>query len=521
MAKLRKKLMKWGLSAVKVSLATTMLTLPAVPSQASEFDGFSGLDFGSIVEKGLEASSMVWFGVGKPLDESASPTTGNYRTAQQSAADQVLLAKGLKAEYVTRNAANNADQFAFWPTDENPTHLIFCIEEFNPSILKDTNGNQLFLPNSQVPKWTPGVQRIRLTTGAVETILRGTAGCDGLRRTPWGTILATEESDDGAAYEIIDPLNVTNHTIINRATGQVVNPDGQPSTKVVIRPATGIYAWEGIAILPNGVMYTGDELRPGEGPSGPDSDGGAIFKFVPANPRNQAGPITNLNESPFAAGNLYALQVSSVNNTQHFGQGAEVGNGAWVFVNPLTARSDAHKAGATGFYRPEDMELDPKYQDANGGARFCWNNTQNEGAKEYSEVVCAIDSAPLLASPIQRTVEVNRFIEGDQDFNQADNIEFQPKTNNVYVIEDHANGDIFACLPDGRDRDLKSDGCIKILSVKDSSAEPTGFKFSADGKTAYLSIQHTNDGNMSLVDDYRTDDIVKITGFTIPFRFQH
>jgi secreted PhoX family phosphatase len=90
-------------------------------------------------------------------------------------------------------------------------------------------------------------------------------------------------------------------------------------------------------------------------------------------------------------------------------------------------------------------------------------------------------------------VVVNRFIEGDPDFNSFDNLDFQPHTGNLYVIEDHPNGDIFACLREGRDRDLKSDGCVKLLSVKNSSAEPTGFIFSPDGHTAYLSIQHSDD----------------------------
>lgn len=107
-----------------------------------------------------------------------------------------------------------------------------------------------------------------------------------------------------------------------------------------------------------------------------------------------------------------------------------------------------------------------------------------------------MDSAPLTASATQRTVVGNRFIEGDQDMNQPDNCVFQPKTGNHYVIEDNPNGDIFTCLPDGADRNIKTDGCIKVLSVKDSSAEPTGVKFTADRRTAYLSIQHSSDGLM-------------------------
>jgi hypothetical protein len=147
--------------------------------------------------------------------------------------------------------------------------------------------------------------------------------------------------------------------------------------------------------------------------------------------------------------------------------------------------------------------------------RFCWANTGNEGSKNYAEVVCGVDSAPLAAAANQRSVVVNRFIEGDKDFNAFDNLAFQPVTGNLAVIEDHNNGDVWLCLPDGADRDIKSDGCVKILSVKDTSAEPTGFFFLPDGRSAIVSIQHTNDALMPKVDDYGTDDILLITGFKV------
>ena len=256
MVKLKKRTTKWGLTVAKAGLAATILVGPVVPGQASEFDGFGGLDFGAIVQSGLERSSQVWFGVGTPLKESAAPTLGPYRTAAQKASDQVLLAEGLKAEYVTRNAANAADMFAFWPSDESPTHLIFCIE----------GGRQdlgTFLPGGLVKKLNPAVQRIKLSDGSVETILRGTTSCDGIRRTPWQTILATEETSDGGAYEIINPLNVTNHTITDRTLGTIVDENGLPSTTIVKRTALPKIAFEGLGVTPEGVVYSGDELRPG------------------------------------------------------------------------------------------------------------------------------------------------------------------------------------------------------------------------------------------------------------------
>jgi hypothetical protein len=195
------------------------------------------------------------------------------------------------------------------------------------------------------------------------------------------------------------------------------------------------------------------------------------------------------------------------------GQGCEIGNAAWVAVDGADARNSADANQATGFYRPEDLHRDPTY--TGEGVRFCWTNTGNEGAKNYAEVVCGIDSDPLVAEANVRSVEINRFVEGDRDFNSFDNLAFQPVTGNLYVIEDHKNGDVFACLPDGQDRDIKTDGCVKVLSVKDSSAEPTGFMFSNDGRAAYVSIQHSNDGNMPLVDGYGTDDVIMITGFKV------
>lgn len=493
--------MKRKPSLVPCVLAVAMSTACApLAVQADE-----GADFGLKVEQLLKAQSEKLFGVQNPLEASAPPTVGPYRTEFQTANDQVLVAHGLQAEYLTREAANATDMMAFYPA-QNPTHLITCIE-----------GGRQFLIDGGTPnvydagdKLNPSVQRINLETGAVETILRGMSACDGIRTTAWGTILATEERIDGGAYEIFNPLGVTEQTVIDRASGAVTDP-----ASIARRTALPTMAWEGLAVLPTGVVIAGDELRPGTG--GADRDGGAIFKFVPAMPRLVAGPIADLSESPYTAGSVYAMQVSCVNNNQQYGQGCEIGNAAWIGVNATTARTDADAAGATGYYRPEDLHQDPMYQDETNpeAVRFCWTNTGNEGAKNYAEVVCGVDSAPLTASDTQRTVVVNRFVEGDTDFNSFDNLEFQPKTGNVYVIEDHGNGDIFACLPDGMDRDIKTDGCVKILSVVDSTAEPTGFFFSADGRTAYVSIQHSNDTNMPLVDGYTTDDVLKITGFKL------
>ncbi|HXF07097.1 MAG TPA: alkaline phosphatase PhoX [Candidatus Acidoferrales bacterium] len=470
-------------------------------------------DFGELTQKQLETSTVRLFGFTKPLSASATQPSGFARAPGQAATDQILLAQGLQVRYLTRTAAHNTDQMAFWPNDTAPTHLITCVEEFERQVIGK-------FPNGTTDKYNPSVQRIRLSDGNVETILRGMAGCDGVRRTPWGTILVTEEASDGQAYEILNPLQMTNLTLTGRGTANLFDPTGANVTdtanKLALRSALPKMAWEGLAITAQGVVIAGDELRPGSytdaRTSTKDTDGGALFKFVPTTPTTTSS-IANLNQSPLAAGSVYALQVSCVDNKQQFGQGCEVGQAAWVAVTAANARVDANHAGATGYYRPEDLHDDPGYQGE--GLRFCWTNTENAAAENYGEVMCAIDRAPLTASATNRTVTINRFVEGDPDFNQPDNLAFQPGTRNVYVIEDNPNGDIWACLADGADRDIKTDGCVKMLSVVDASAEPTGFLFSGDGRTAYVSIQHSRDpadGSMD-VDGYGTDDVLMITGF--------
>lgn len=474
------------------------------------------LDMGVLYERLLSASSLKLFGTGRPLVTSAPSTldaAGDaipFRAPQQPASAQLLLAGGLRAEYVTRGLGDSGDMIALWPNDDSPTHLIVCIEGDREAI-----GS---LPDGRV-KYNPSVQRVRLSDGKVETLLRGLSGCDGIRRTAHGTVLATEEEDDGGAYEIYEPLATSEETVVDRATGDVVDASNAASGHIVRRMALPTIAWEGIATLPSGAVIAGDELRPGS--NGPDSDGGAIFKFIPSQPWT-GGPPATFPDSPYADGRVYALQISCRDDRQQYGQGCEIGNGGWVEVGALTATADAFRLGATGYYRPEDLHDDPAFVDPAGGdaVRFCWTNTGNEQGKNYAELVCGVDSAPLEAprdgsDRVLRSVVVNRFVEGDHDFNSFDNFAFQPRTGNHYVIEDHDNGDVFACLPDGADRDIKTDGCVKLVSVRDSSAEPTGFVFSGDGKTAYVVIQHSDDTLMPDADDYPTDDLLKITGFHV------
>ncbi len=472
---------------IRTSLAVLLLAASLTPAFAD--------DFGVARDAMLAAQSMALFGLEAPLADKVTPTAEEgYRTLEQAATDELAAAPGLTVSFLTRDVANNLDQMDFWPAT-NPTHLIGCIEGDR----EDLGGG----------KMNPSVQAISLTDGSVKTLLRGLTSCDGVRTTPWGSFLISEEEDDGGMYEAIDPLAMDNVTVTDRATGEMSDP-----SHIVKRTNMAVIAWEGYLVTPEGVVIGGDELRPGT--ANADADGGAIFKFVPAT-LHAGAAITSLEQSPLASGKTYALQTTCQGTKVQFGQGCEIGKAAWIEIDPKNARADADAKHATGYYRPEDLHQDHAYQGP--GIRFCGANTGNEDAHNYAEVICMVDLAPAEAPQADAdgklvfTTTVNRFVEGDETFNSFDNLAFQPNTGVLYVVEDHPNGEIYACLPDGEDRDIKTDGCVHVFTVKDTSAEPTGFIFSPDGLTAYVSIQHSEDSKVEAVDGYGTDDLIKVTGF--------
>jgi len=268
----------------KKLIAVATATVVSVPA-------FAASDFGAQVEKLLKDHSKDLFDIEKPLDHSVSSHTP--RIPGQKAKDQVAVAKGLKASFLTRNAANWSDQIAFWPNREHLTHMFTAVENFAPFTTSDG-------------KAQPCVQRIDLNTGKIDIVLRGLLGCDGIRVTEWGTVVVAEEKGDGALYEILDPANVTDITVTDRTTGTSTDPQ-----HVAKRPQMGLKSWEGMVVLPSGVLYSGDELRPGDRRDEtdtrvPDADGGAIYKFVPTT-LHSGGTIASLDDSPLASGALYAL----------------------------------------------------------------------------------------------------------------------------------------------------------------------------------------------------------------------
>jgi secreted PhoX family phosphatase len=502
-------------SLIIAGVLIVVLAVVALPSRTRAYHLHR--DFGSFVESQLAAHSEQLFGFNRPLEESA---LGPYDGPDNLQAIQV--APGLHVSLVSSSVASATDQIALWPNDENPTFLFVCDEETT----------------------VPAVQRVDLSKPAgsnATTIVTGLVSCDPVRRTPWGTIIVAEEAGaTGGLYELIDPEHIDNViNVIDRALGITSDP-----LHLVKRQAVGSLSFESFAIRADGTMIYGDELAPIGG-----NAGGAIYKFVPTVPFTGGGPIAVPGQSPFASGSVFGLRVAA-QGSANWGQGAETGKGAWVAVNLAGAnvvdgvgniilRNAQLLQRFTGYYRPEDMDIDPVAAE-DGVFRACWANTgrmshtdssivENSGVK--AEIMCLVENLPSTAAPNPATgtiPTVDRFLAGSQERGMFDNVAFQPHTGNLVVLEDNSvtsvknlaplvtelrGNDLWICLPDGDDDDVQTDGCVRFASIRDTSAEPSGFIFLESGEAAFVSIQHRSFNDNLGPGNHGA--LIKISGFKV------
>lgn len=434
-------------------------------------------DFGKFRDHLLHDNSKQIFGIDGPLKSSSSQSV-DAATAEANPLSLITTADSLHAQVVSAHPhlGPNIDMMDLWP-QRYPTHIIACNEQ---------------------DETDPGIQRISLKDGSVETILRGTVSCDPVHTTAWGTVIVGEESgESGSILELIDPLHTT-EVAYHHDTHTL---SGYDAHKVAVREAIGHTSFEGIVVYPNGVLYYGDENRPSEGTAG-----GAYYKFIPGNLWT-GGKIKDLSQSPLASGQVYGLRLGLRSGGTDYGQGTNTGLGTWIMIeNSYGAdlRAAASNLKLSGYYRPEDGNRDEKAL-GDGKVRFCANNTGNEEAdKAWGETICITDGTLEEAAANSASPEVQLFVVGTQDFAMMDNIAYQPYRANWIIQEDGDapgfaenphNNDIWACLEDGKDDDTLSDGCIRIVTLNDLTAESTGGFFDKHGKAYYFSVQHNITGH--------------------------
>jgi hypothetical protein len=290
------------------------------------------------------------------------------------------------------------------------------------------------------------VSVVDLETGEAKVIAQnqGWRRLDGIRWTPWGTVLFAEETAGGRLFEMfLDPADPTT------------------AVRVETRREVGILRHEGIEARGNGTVFVVDELN-----------GGSIYKFVPS----RRGDLSD--------GQLYALKLTGLSDAEQAWDEDtftdKVGDFEWVALDMDQVVIDADVASnavhATEFGRPEDVQLI-------GNALYAANTTEDRViAIDLSHETVSTFVLPGLNVPVE-----------DQDaevtgFNSPDNLANGPD-GRLWIVEDNDFSDIWVADKDN-DHDGAADGVHLFASLKDVGAEGTGIYFGRDPRTLFVNIQH-------------------------------
>ncbi len=280
---------------------------------------------------------------------------------------------------------------------------------------------------------------------------------DGIRWTPWGSLLVVEETEGGRLLEIILDSN-------NFEKGVVHD-----------RPAAGRLAHEGVAVGPDGAVYVVDEHRglTEKCPDGSLPCGGGIYRFVP----DKWGDLSS--------GKLFVLAVS--------GGEYNTGQGQWLGpIDPANARQAGSKIGGASYQRPEDLEII--------GQTLYAAITEGPPGKKGKEVfegrVLAIDLKTMAVTTfiqpgLNAPIEVGK--PGDKVFqtglDNVDNLAVTPD-GRLMLIEDNKPSDIWVAEKD-HNGDGRSDGLSLFASLTDPGAEGSGIYFGKDPNTLFVNVQHS------------------------------
>ena len=363
-------------------------------------------------------------------------------------------------------------------------------------------GRYLFMP---FETGAAGVQRVDLLdphydTRTVTIVAPGEQGFvsgDASRWTPWGGYLTGEESwgagsVKGRLFEVTNPVTA--------------GPDGGTFVQRIVIPRV---AHEGLAFDRVHNLYFVDELN-----------GGAIYKFVSANPEATTG------DDFFAAGQSFVLRVGAGGQFEGNNGPAITGAAAWIpITNPtggaipgvsaalpdgtIDGRVSADNAAvrSTGYNRPEDVEI----QVLRDGTELLYFNTTDSDTNGTSSDGTGRTYTINLATSVVRlfadasTVDLATGLPAGGGFRNPDNLAIDAE-GTVYVVEDRNGGvddDIWYAVDLNQDGDLldSGEGLARWASNGTQGSEFTGLYFDLHRPNrAYVNIQHPASGVDRLIE---------------------
>lgn len=305
-----------------------------------------------------------------------------------------------------------------------------------------------------------------LQTGVTKTIARRAdwEALDPSVWTPWGTLLIAEETNasrfkdpqypqaiGGLVYELVP--NKSDPTVIDQ---------------IIARPAIGAKSHEGMRFDPQGNLYSISERTPGY-----------IFKFVP----DRKGDLSS--------GQTYVLRVVQPD-------GDRTGDAIWVPLDRAAVQIDASAAadavGATGYGRPEDVEMASSTGNNRGGANVLYVAITAEHR------VLEVDLREPNGGDDHSTARISDYVRVGlnvtSEFSWPDNLALD-RAGNLYIAEDpggsfaskHQGDDIWVAAPNTGSHSPAA-SVVRFASLTDCDAEPTGIYFEMTGDRLFVNAQH-------------------------------
>jgi secreted PhoX family phosphatase len=250
---------------------------------------------------------------------------------------------------------------------------------------------------------------------------------------------------------------------------------GDPTTveRIVARPALGAKAHEGTQIDAQGNVYGISETNPGH-----------LFRFVP----DRRGDLSS--------GQLYALKIVTPT-------GDRTGDAEWIPLDRAAVQIDANAAataaGATGWNRPEDIELATPTGNNRGGSNILYVAVTGRTGPADNRIL-AIDLREPAGAGEHATAFVYDYVKVgvnvSAEFEMPDNLALD-RQGNLYIAEDPGGSfpsktkgdDIWVAAPGGGVH-APASSVSRFASLTDCVAEPTGLYFDLGGSRLFVNVQH-------------------------------